>query len=51
MNREIKRIVLRALLEVDKEFLLEVASDFVPDDLINQAAKEVIKIETTKKKK
>lgn len=51
MNTETKRIVLRAMLEVDKELLLNVVSDFVPDDLINQIAKEIIKMETAKKKK
>lgn len=51
MNTETKRIVLRAMLEVDKELLLNVVSDFVPDDLINQIAREVIKMETAKKKK
>lgn len=51
MNTETKRIVLRAMLEVDKELLLNVASNFVPDDLINQIAREVIKMETAKKKK
>ena len=51
MYTETKRIVLRALLEVDKELLLNVVSDCVPDNLINQIAMEVIKIETAKKKK
>lgn len=51
MNTETKRIVLRAMLEVDKELLLNVVSDFVPDELIDSVAREVIKIETTKKKK
>lgn len=51
MNTETKRIVLRAMLEVDKELLLNVVSDFVPDELIDSVAREVVKIETTKKKK
>lgn len=51
MNTETKRIVLRAMLEVDKELLLDVISDFVPDDIIGSVAREVIKIEKTKKKK
>ena len=51
MNTETKRIVLRAVLEVDKELLLNVVSDFVPDELIDSVAREVVKIETTKKKK
>lgn len=51
MNVETKRIVLRAVLEVDKELLLNVVSDFVPDELIDSVAREVVKIETTKKKK
>lgn len=51
MNTETKRIVLRAMLEVDKELLLNVVSDFVPDDIIDSVAREVVKIETTKKKK
>lgn len=51
MNIETKRIVLRAMLEVDKELLLDVISDFVPDDIIDSVAREVIKIEKTKKKK
>lgn len=51
MNIETKRIVLRAMLEVDKELLLDVISDFVLDDIIGSVAREVIKIEKTKKKK
>lgn len=51
MNTETKRIVLRAMLEVDKELLLDVISDFVPDDIIGSVAREVIKMETAKKKK
>lgn len=50
MNKETKRIVLQALLEVDPEMLLTVVSDFIPDNLINSAAKRVIEI-TAKKKK
>lgn len=50
MNEETKRIVLKALLEVDPEMLLTVVSDFIPDSLINSAAKRVIEI-TAKKKK
>ena len=49
MNKETKRIVLQALLEVDPEMLLTVVSDFIPDNLINSAAKRVIEI--TEKKK
>ena len=49
MNKETKRIVLQALLEVDPEMLLTVVSDFIPDNLINSAAKRVIEI-TAKKK-
>lgn len=44
MNTETKRIVLRAMLEVDKELLLDVISVFVPDDIIGSVAREVIKV-------
>lgn len=50
MNEETKRIVLKALLELDPEMLLAVVSDFIPDSLINSVAKKVIEI-TEKKKK
>ena len=50
MNEETKRIVLKALLEVDPEMLLTAISDFIPDSLINSVAKKVIEI-TAKKKK
>lgn len=50
MNEETKRIVLKALLEVDPEMLLAAVSYFIPDGIINSAAKRVIEI-TEKKKK
>lgn len=50
MNEETKRIVLKALLEADPEMLLSVVSYFIPDGMINSAAKRVIEI-TEKKKK
>lgn len=50
MNEETKRIVLKELLEVDPEMLLAAAAHFIPDNLINSAAKRVSEI-TEKKKK
>ena len=50
MNEETKRIVLKALLEVEPEMLLAAVSYFIPDGIINSAAKRVIEV-TEKKKK
>lgn len=50
MNEETKRIVLKALLEVDPEMLLSAVSYFIPDSIINSAAKRVVDITKNKKK-
>lgn len=49
MNEETKRIVLKALLEVDPEMLLAAVSYFIPDSIVNSAAKRVVEI--TEKRK
>lgn len=49
MNEETKRIVLKALLELDPEVLLAVVSDFIPDSLINSVAKKSLKLQKKRK--
>lgn len=50
MNEETKRIVLKALLELDPEMLSAVVSDFIPDSLINSAVKKSLKLQKKKEK-